>query len=830
MDPFSIIAFAGSVTKVVYQVSTTLYTFVQATRVVDQTVQSLCAEVDGLSRMLDGISASLKNPSLATARLVAQNDENNDLWDTVLGSLIDCRGTLERLDKALEGIRDKPSSGPSWLKQSNRQLKLNLHDDDVRTYRSQLHTHNMTLQITLQMINVHVSCTAPGLVVAELGPKLQLLMDMVSKLDLKNNGMENGGQSPDASDVHTLCGTDQLKRSAERIISSASTVYSASVAGSEFEFPIGSEFGEPLSLAHMSRIQHWIPTAIAEEEVLQNPSTPSVTQSQTELSVFSDTHLSVPTDITTPSTQIDESVIAWSDSESEFEFEIIEKLLTKAEKKYNQEEYAEAETSFRKALRRVDRLPMTKRSLPKFKNSQMKLAITCYKQDKLLESQAIFRGLTMDQAGTNSDAIRILQASHFLAQIFLTERKFSEAESYSRKAMLGRRRIHGKDDCSYSESIALLSIIYKAKGDIEEAAIYEDMVPKEHEILLRNLQERFLPKLSKTTSTSEHPIPLPTSEEPTPSQISENNTALSVALSTWGCRPEDENHDTWKEVISNSPYTSPKYESPMTVQVCIKPATQAILTELLNEPVDLVRKEAYHMIRALLNHADYNPGDDVQGLVVRASWDCESPRMVLQLMRDWTAAQFGQSKHLINNYGLVVDPSLFKYSISHSIGRNALNCAALRGGLQMVALLLSVGASIDDVDYVGRTPLHYAAIYDQKEVIRLLLDEGATLNKKCTIIGDSPLQYAIARRNEDVTHFLLDAGAQVRTINLFGETPLHYAAQLGLKDICRQLLRKGSDPRVKDKKGHVPVDYVKEDKELKRDFTVLAGRFSRKAL
>ena len=156
MDPLSIIAFAGSVTNVVYQVSTTLYTFIKATKVVDQTVQSLCAEVDGISRMLDGISASLKNPLLTTARLAAQHDENNDLWNTVLGSLINCQGTLERLDKALEAIRDKPSNGPSWLKQSGRQLKLNLQEDDIRRFRSQLHTHNMTLQITLQMINVYV--------------------------------------------------------------------------------------------------------------------------------------------------------------------------------------------------------------------------------------------------------------------------------------------------------------------------------------------------------------------------------------------------------------------------------------------------------------------------------------------------------------------------------------------------------------------------------------------------------------------------------------------------------------------------------------------------
>ena len=115
-------------------------------------------------------------------------------------------------------------------------------------------------------------------------------------------------------------------------------------------------------------------------------------------------------------------------------------------------------------------------------------------------------------------------------------------------------------------------------------------------------------------------------------------------------------------------------------------------------------------------------------------------------------------------------------------------------------------------------------------MIRLLLDEGAILNKKCTIIGDTPLQYVIAHKHEDVAHILIDAGSQVRTTNLFGETPLHYAAQQGLKDICRHLFRKGSNPSIKDKKGHVPGDYVKDDKELTRDFAVLARRFSRKAL
>ena len=665
--------------------------------------------------------------------------------------------------------------------------------------------------------------------VAELGPKLQLLVDMVSKLDLKNNELENGEQSLGASDTRTLCDTDQLKRSAQRIISSASTVYSASVAGSEFEFPVGSEYGEPLSHANMSRIQHWIPTTVVEDDVLQIPSTPSVSQSQTELSVFSDARLSIPTDVTTPSIEADESVVAWSDSESEFEFEIIEKLLTKADSKYTQEEFAEAEISFRKALKRVDRLPMSKRSLPKFKNTQMKLAMACYKQDKLPESRALFASLTRDQAATNGDAIRILQASHFLAQILLAERKFNEAEGYCRKAIFGRRKIHGKDDLSYSESIALLSVIYKAKGDTEEAAIYEDMVPQELEAQLKTLQERFLPKAYQSNLASE---PLLVHEKPTrspsPPQMPEDATSPAILPCTWGPRPAEESLDTWKEVVSNSQNMSPERKSPITVRVTIKPATEALLSELLNESVDLIKKEAYAIIRASPPWTEYLPGDEVQGLLLHATRDWASSGVVLQLIRDWTVAQIGQSEHVINNYGLITGSSMFKQSTV--TGHTALTAAAQRGNVQTVALLLSVGAFINEIDYVGRTPLHCAAMYNQKDVVRVLLDEGAALDKKCTIAGDTPLQYAIAHKHEDMAHFLLDAGAQVRTTNLFGETPLHYAAQLSLKDICRQLLRKGSHPWVKDKKGRVPVDYVKEDKELKHDFRVLAGRFSRKAL
>jgi len=63
-------------------------------------------------------------------------------------------------------------------------------------------------------------------------------------------------------------------------------------------------------------------------------------------------------------------------------------------------------------------------------------------------------------------------------------------------------------------------------------------------------------------------------------------------------------------------------------------------------------------------------------------------------------------------------------------GLTHLHKAALRGRMQDVELLLSVGANVNKADKDGRTPLHMASSHGHPGVVRLLLAKGADLSKR----------------------------------------------------------------------------------------------------
>jgi Fungal N-terminal domain of STAND proteins len=153
MDPLSIITVVASISKTVFGVSATLYTFVNETRNVDQTVKDLATEVDALSRALTQVEAVLQSPTVVAAEKCVSADENKQLWHTVYGSVGDCQKTVERIDSALDEVRKRRSS---WAAQALRQVKLKLGKDEINSLRAQTHTHCSALKMALQMVNMFV--------------------------------------------------------------------------------------------------------------------------------------------------------------------------------------------------------------------------------------------------------------------------------------------------------------------------------------------------------------------------------------------------------------------------------------------------------------------------------------------------------------------------------------------------------------------------------------------------------------------------------------------------------------------------------------------------
>ena len=91
--------------------------------------------------------------------------------------------------------------------------------------------------------------------ISELGSRIDILTKAVSRLTID----QGRADLPSDTDEATLIrNTRQLKESAERVLSSASTIVAKSEAGSGH----GSENGVPLTHMHRTNITAWIPPPV----------------------------------------------------------------------------------------------------------------------------------------------------------------------------------------------------------------------------------------------------------------------------------------------------------------------------------------------------------------------------------------------------------------------------------------------------------------------------------------------------------------------------------------------------------------------------------------
>lgn len=94
-----------------------------------------------------------------------------------------------------------------------------------------------------------------------------------------------------------------------------------------------------------------------------------------------------------------------------------------------------------------------------------------------------------------------------------------------------------------------------------------------------------------------------------------------------------------------------------------------------------------------------------------------------------------------------------------SDGASALMIAADRGGVEMMALVLELGASLEAVDKAGRSALHRVALARDAAALRWLAERGAHLDALCPTERLTPLGRAIRSGNLAGVSTLLAAGA-----------------------------------------------------------------------
>ena len=110
---------------------------------------------------------------------------------------------------------------------------------------------------------------------------------------------------------------------------------------------------------------------------------------------------------------------------------------------------------------------------------------------------------------------------------------------------------------------------------------------------------------------------------------------------------------------------------------------------------------------------------------------------------------------------------------------NAFIEAAAWGNNDLVERLLKKGTNVDATDTKYRnTALHWAASRSHLDVVKLLVNVGANVDG-ADQFGSTPLFWAVRRGSPEVVRFLLESGAAVDTRDNDGKTPLMVAAVAG---------------------------------------------------
>ena len=146
MIPIAIISTVGATSQIVQSVSTTLYSFISSAKVVDQSLEALHVEVNGLHGVLGTVENTLGTLVIAQAKEAATLADG--IWASIDHAIEDCQRTVTVLQNIVQSLVNSPSTS---RKEVIKQIQLNLNTEDIRNVEARVQTHSFIPHLTHQM-------------------------------------------------------------------------------------------------------------------------------------------------------------------------------------------------------------------------------------------------------------------------------------------------------------------------------------------------------------------------------------------------------------------------------------------------------------------------------------------------------------------------------------------------------------------------------------------------------------------------------------------------------------------------------------------------------
>jgi ankyrin repeat protein len=509
--------------------------------------------------------------------------------------------------------------------------------------------------------------------------------------------------------------------SAGKIVSTASTLLTTSSRGGGSI--CGSDFGDVLTHDRRRYVESWIPGRDTELY-----SSGSNTLAQSDEQAMAD------------APGLDED-----DSDSDVESDVIKSLQRTGRQRFEAAEYSEAEGFLQKSIHLLE----TKKGLNfEGRDEMFEMLVTSFlNQRKWSEAET---ALLHFIKGRPEREAKMLSSLHILAEVYLEKLELDNAEKYCQRAVKGRKKVLGRGNPLFLESVDLLIEIYERKGDVVAARGYTaTFLPdgiRNGGRTWKNANRMLLDngfRLEKMDQTSK-----------------------SQGL-RWAATEGHEN----------------------VVRVLI--GKDSGIREIVDVK-DRVGKTALHLASLYGHHS-------VCSLLLENGADVEM-RAACSMTSIHLAACQGheQTVKILLDHGAAIERT------THS-GETALHWAVKNGHLNVINLLLARGANIEASDYGKSRALHMACAAGQTAVVRLLLEHRADV-KAGDVEGGTPLHWASWHGHEHNVQLLLEHDADIEARGVAGGTPLRGAAMHGHFNIVRILLDQGANTEVRNASGKTALD------------------------